>query len=209
MHERKLQIGVLFMVLIIALVALGVGYGLWAQVLTISGTVHTGEVNAQFSIEEIDQVDAGLVHDDGVNEHNEIEGKNVGECKAWLEDGLPNKGVQTLKMEIFNGYPSFSCFVNFNVENIGTIPIKVHQPKIVSVSPGLRVEFLTGVLGSEGCYYDEVNGSAVPPVDPHPQLHPGEMKFCTIWVHVEQSAEQNATLGFEATIFLHQWNEEP
>jgi hypothetical protein len=205
--RKALPVGTILIVLAILLATVGVGYGLWYKILKIEGTVHTGEVNAIFSIEEIDEGDAGLVSDNGQNEDHEIEGKEVGECTVELLDGEENPGPQLMRITMVNGYPSYSCFVNFNVQNVGSIPIKVDQPVLTHVDPGLTVDFLTGNIGTEGCYYYEENGHAVPPVIPNPQLEPKEMIFCTIWAHVEQSAAQGATLTFTASIPTHQWNE--
>jgi len=210
--RKALPITTVLLILALALATVGVGYGLWSKVLTIQGTVYTGEVNAQLSIEEIDEGDAALVSDNGVNEDHEIEGKDIGECSVALISQSPpdldNEGPQLMRITIENGYPSYSCFVNFNVQNNGSIPIKVDQPKLSGVDIGaLDVAFLTGNIGTEGCYYNEVNGSAVPPVFVHPQLEPKEQTFCTIWVHVRQEAKQGATYTFLARVLAHQWNE--
>jgi hypothetical protein len=215
MNTRKaLPITTVLLILALALATVGVGYGLWSKVLTIEGTVYTGEVNAQLSIEEIDKGDASLVADNGIDEDNEVEGKHIGRCLVELVSASPpdldNLGPQLMRITIENGYPSYSCFVNFNVQNIGSIPIKVDQPKLYGVNTqALDVDFLTGNIGTEGCYYNEVNGSAVPPVYVHPQLEPKEMTFCTIWVHVRQDAEQASRYTFLAKIMTHQWNEYP
>ncbi len=199
------------MLLVVALGMMAVGYGLWSKVLTIQGEVHTGEVNAEFSIEEVDQGDISTLSDDGISEDEEVEGKDVADCVVTLEDGLPNPGPQTLRLVIQNGYPSFWCIVNFDVFNNGTIPIKVEQPVITFADPGLFVNFgFSQAVGGDPCYFDEVNGTGqFNTIDRHPQLEPGEDTFCTLWVHVEQSAAQGAWLNFEGTICVHQWNEEP
>lgn len=203
--------GLLFMLLVVALGMIAVGYGLWSKVLTIQGEVHTGSVDAIFSIEEIDQGEISFLSDNGVDEHKEIEGKLIANCAVTLEDGLPNPGPQTLKVVIKQGYPSFWCIVNFNVENTGTIPIKVEQPNITFADPGLFVNFgFSQGIGGSPCYFDELLGvGQINTIDKHPQLEPGQQTFCTLWVHVEQSAKQGALLTFEATICVHQWNEEP
>jgi len=213
MEGRKaLPTTTVLLILAVALATVGVGYGLWSKVLTIEGTVYTGEVNAVLSIEEIDEGDASLVSDNGINEDKEIEGKDVGECTAELIDVPPdlvNKGPQLMRITIRNGYPSFSCFVNFNVQNLGTIPIKVDQPVLSGVDPdALDVAFIKGSLGAGGCYYnEEPPGVPVGDVIPHPQLEPEDMIFCTIWVHVRQQASQSATYTFVARVLAHQWNE--
>jgi hypothetical protein len=214
MNGRKaLPITTVLLILALALATVGVGYGLWSKVLTIEGTVHTGEVNAVLSIEEIDEGDAALVGDNGIDEDNEIEDKDVADCAAVLISQSPpdidNEGPQLMRITVNNGYPSFSCFVNFNVQNLGTIPIKVDQPVLIGVdTKALDVEFIKGSIGAGGCYYDEVDpGVPVGLVDPHPQLEPEQMTFCTIWVHVKQAAAMDTTYTFETKIVAHQWNE--
>jgi len=212
MNGRKaLPITTVLLILALALATVGVGYGLWSKVLTIQGTVHTGEVNAVLSIEEIDEGDAGLVADNGIDEDNEIEEKDIGDCEAALVSTPPdlsNLGPQLMRITITNSYPSFSCFVNFNVQNTGTIPIKVDQPVLTGVDEeALTVEFLQGIVPEKGCYYAEEKGQAVGDVIDHPQLEPEEMIFCTIWVHVEQEAAPDATYTFLTRIMTHQWNE--
>jgi hypothetical protein len=197
--------------LLIALGALGVGFGLWSKVLTITGTVNTGEVNAELSIEEVDQGDIFQLSDDGVDENKQIENKLIANCVATLEDGLPNEGPQTLRVTITDGYPSFWCIVNFNIHNNGSIPIKLEQPSWTA-DPGLFVNFgFSRGVGGDLCYFDEdINGTGIfGTINPHPQLEFSEVTYCTLWLHVEQSAAQGAALKFEGTILAHQWNEEP
>ncbi len=49
MKKKALPVGTMFLVLVIALAFLGVGYAFWSETLTISGTVETGEVDVEFS----------------------------------------------------------------------------------------------------------------------------------------------------------------
>src|SRR3970040_1007247 len=59
MSARKpIPVGTLFMGLVVALAAVGVGYGLWSKTLFIQGSVSAGDLNAVF-------VDA-FTDDDGV-----------------------------------------------------------------------------------------------------------------------------------------------
>src|SRR3989304_6841781 len=54
--RRGLPFGVMALLLILALAAIGVGYGLWSQTLIINGFVHTGEMDSGLSIAEIDEL---------------------------------------------------------------------------------------------------------------------------------------------------------
>ncbi|HEY5625996.1 MAG TPA: hypothetical protein VIT93_05870 [Dehalococcoidia bacterium] len=223
--------GLLLMILVIALGTIAVGYGLWSKVLTIEGTVHTGSVAAVLSLEEIDQGDdaqpveplfwegdSECDADSAANDDCEVEGKDIGDCTAQLLDGLPNPGPQPLEVTVVRAYPSFHCWVQFNVENTGSIPIRVHQPVIQNPNPNaVTVDVLPP--GNHGpaadndsvCYHDNTihpfTGAAGP--TDHPQLEPGEVAFCLLHIHVEQAADQNAEYSFTASVCTHQWNEEP
>ncbi len=243
-----LSVGLLLMGLMIALGALGVGFGLWSKVLTIDGTVNTGEVNAQFSLNEIDQGDPSTSATEPLfwegdsncdtdalgNDDCEIEGKDIGDCTAAKLPGLSNPGSQLLEITVTSGYPSFNCWVQFDVSNNGSIPIRVHQPVIGPLPTGLTVDLVSGFHGPTGadplthdseCYHgagvldldvvspNPFDGTTGP--SNHPQLEPNGTVFCVIRIHVDQDAPQGAglvggppALTFQATICAHQWNEE-
>ena len=48
LKRKALPVGTLFMILVLALAFLGIGYGLWSKLLKIDGTINTGEVNVIF-----------------------------------------------------------------------------------------------------------------------------------------------------------------
>ena len=50
-RRKSLPVGVLVMLLVLALVSLGVGYGLWSETLKINGMVETGDLDAGWSVE--------------------------------------------------------------------------------------------------------------------------------------------------------------
>lgn len=204
LHKKSLPIGTLFMILVLLLATLGVGYGLWAAELTIVGTVYTGEVDLALSLEEIDEGEwfnaecpgsAGYsIGQDcdgvnGLNDDMEAEGKDIAECRAYFLD----EDFSVLYVDVVNGYPSFNCFVRYNVENSGTIPVKVHSPVYSNPNPA-AIHF---------------NGWPPPCYENDIQLHRGEAAYCNLHIHVEQAAEENATYTVRINIFGHQWNEEP
>jgi len=224
--------------MVLALATVGVGYGLWSKVLTINGTIETGEIGAVLSRDEIDQGDPSESQTEPVfwegdsdcdddflaDDDCEVEGKDIGECTATLLEG--NMAMQIL---ITNGYPSFSCWVQFNVENTGTIPFKLYPPKITptNFTNGLEVtvDTVSGFHGPTGfnpattsseCYHgvgvtdlDVISpvGGATGPHE-HPQLEPEGVVFCVLRIHVEQEAEQDETYRFTAEVCAHQWNED-
>lgn len=171
--RKSLPIGVMVMLLIVALASLGVAYGNWNKTLFIDGTVETGRVDAEMSIYDWWDVEA--------------ENKDVGTCVPEL--GYTNQANDTLFIRIENAYPSYECFVVFDVHNTGTIPIKVHKPLLTSPAE-VTVNY-------PDCYVQDT------------QLEPSQMAYCTLYIHLEQPAEQYATYTFDGTVLVHQWNEEP
>ena len=84
--------GAVLMGLVISLAFLGVGYGLWADTLRISGAVATGSVNAAFSLHELDE---GLVRDtaggpadNDRDEDLEAGGLDIAECYVRIYSPL-------------------------------------------------------------------------------------------------------------------------
>lgn len=183
-RRKSLPLGVLVMLLVLALATLGLGYGLWSKILYINGTVATGNVDAELTL--------------GKFGDTEVE-KDVGTCLAELLmiDGAtqPNK----IRVTVTNAYPSYECWVNFDVHSKGTIPVLVYRPIFDIRPPEKEVTF-----NMVECYADPT------------QLHKSEVAYCTLYIHVEQDALQNAGRGelgdppayaFEGTIEARQFNE--
>jgi hypothetical protein len=169
-REKAFPIGALLLVVVVAAALMGVGYGLWSKTLDIGGTVETGEVNAEFVLGAVTEEDHG---------------KDVGDCTAALLD------PETLEVTVSNGYPSYECWVDFQVRNPGGIPIHIYQPDFTSLPPSTEV-----TVDTTACYDDDL------------QVHTGELSpVCTIHVHVEQGGAQNATYTFAATVEARQFNE--
>ena len=173
MKKRFLSAGILFMVLVGMLTALGVGYALWSGTLYINGTVNTGNVDAEISLEDV----------------REIEDKDVATCDAQLVDLVGDPQPEKIAVTITNGYPSYTCEVAFDVHSKGTIPIHVRAPVLTDdPMPAVSASFVN-------CYPD------------HVQLHQSDRVYCTLVLHVEQAAAQNASYTFDAEIVYHQYNE--
>jgi hypothetical protein len=196
-RRRAMPISALIMILILALATLGIGYGLWSKTLIIEGTVNTGKVDAEFSYNEVDEGVWRPFNQNNQDDDEEYEGKDVAECTMEVAG-------DKLTITITKGYPSFHCWAEFDVHNTGTIPIKLHLPEFKDVPPWLTLNLDDSSI-PYGCYHDTYFN----PVGVHPQLHPSDRVFCVIFMHIEQSAPQDATATFTGSIFAHQWNEEP
>ena len=141
------KIGVVFMLLISAVAATGMGYGLWAQSLTITETVSTGNVTLEYTLAftdddgKVDDVAYDSEDDDGVTHPPlfDVHGTSSSpDPSATGEDPKPHYdkdiarcaaavGAQPDTATVFkdNVYPSYHCTAWFDVLNSGTIPVKV------------------------------------------------------------------------------------
>ena len=177
---------VLAMVSIVALATLGVGYALWFEVLSIDGTVSTGTVIVELSGPDIYDVEAL--------------GKDVGKCV-----NVPTQDPTAIQISVTDAYPSYECYVTFDVHSLGTIPVHVQQPFPDAGNPGW--------VALQDCYVD----GAGTPIQGVPQLHEGEAAYCTIFIHFDNDeaaamgwdGSTSGQAGFGFTVGAHQFNEGP
>lgn len=187
-----------FMVVLLALATVGVGYGLWSKVLTIEGTVNTGDVNAKFDrpFTDDDDVSDDPLRDAGDNGNCPIGSgscdpkvtgaetaqqvathrydKGVARCEAGRFD--PDElqaGQQGGTVDIRRGYPSYHCTAWFPILNNGTIPLHLAG---VMVEGKVAVRCETGEtleldLDEEEGFDIEVCVSGLPP-EGTVQIHP-------------------------------------
>lgn len=187
MKRKSLPVLVLSLGVILALAFAGVAYGLWAEELTLEGTVETGEVDVGLSLDGISE----LVWVNGYLQDEPAEKAPAANCSADLSDSDPGSdGMETLTVTVEGAYPGWRCEVDFNVENLGTVPVLVHQPEQIS-GPDW-VTFMD-------CYDNDT------------QLESGYAAWCTLVIEFfnEDGVEENSTYTFEFSILAHQWNEEP
>ncbi|HEC23587.1 MAG TPA: hypothetical protein ENI95_11810 [Chloroflexi bacterium] len=200
--------------LIIALAAMGVGYGLWFEDLFVWGTVTTGTLDVAFSgpyIDEwfADENGAVLATDEGGIPPLDIPETDLGlfqikhdtvYCDAWLEgpDGDSNvdEGADQLLIEVGGAYPSYHCLVTFDVTNIGSVPVHLEGPVSAPWNPEWVELAECFVPGQE----EEIV-----------QLHEGESAYCSVLIHFtnDSGVEENATYEFAFAIRAYQWNESP
>jgi len=236
------KIGLICLALILALGALGIGYAMWEETLTIDGVVYTGNVDVEFSQYSNDPPPhgtcAGGIYADpldpkvcgswtipGVNGLEPWEywsgdrwDKNVASTNCTLD-------VNSLSIEIDNGYPSYWGSVLFDIDNVGTIPVAVISCNLTDVS-GYTIPGGMELDAGER-YYVDVD-TATPTVhtgtvaagddfsfmideynDDFTQIDPGDVGYGWICIHVEQDAAQNNTTDYTFTIeiVVCNWNE--
>jgi len=178
--------GVLFLVIVGLLGALAVGYGLWSKTLTVNGTVHTGDFNADW--------DSAMTNDPPVAPPDQsldpctqdnpnpctYPPKDVGWCRV---DGV---GSQDLTVTIGNAYPSYECTIKAAITNRGTIPFNV---LIDGTSKDPELDIICK--------------------PPSGQVDPGQEAVGSCWVHVNQLAKERSEYHASAILCVAQWNESP
>ncbi len=108
--KRKLPLGAVAFLLVLALAAIGLVYGNWSQTLSISGTVETGSISAQWN---------DLISPTGTCIDNEATSgpKNVAETTF-----LVKPGGKVANITITNGYPNYVGDCEVEYEYTGKIP---------------------------------------------------------------------------------------
>lgn len=98
------KVGLIVLVVVLALGALGVGYAVWSQDLTITAQVNTGSF------------DTKLVDVSATGDANEV---------ATVAVDTSDTSGHTIIVTITNGYPGFSTAVSFSINDPGAVPAEV------------------------------------------------------------------------------------
>jgi hypothetical protein len=188
--------------LVLALATIGVVFGLWSKVLTIDGTVETGNVDgvwfAAACSENPFDVPPG-----------EFEGKDVGSVTV-----APHPSDQEiLIVTVENAYPSYEIDCQVHFANNGSIPFKIRG--ISGPTPDPAPDISVGL--SDGIDQQLEPCGFTPTFPTSPLLVPDNCEAAmSLVLHVEQSAEQNAGRGqagdppayqFQFKVCVAQWNE--
>nr|MEB3860286.1 hypothetical protein [Desulfurococcales archaeon] len=118
MSKERNAIQIFGALMVIAI--LGTAAALWSDSLKVKTEIYTGDVDVEFSPPQ-------------VIEPPEAEGKDVGACSATLteiEDEDADNPTQTgdndadLLITLTNAYPSYRCYIIFDVTSLGSVPVK-------------------------------------------------------------------------------------
>jgi hypothetical protein len=190
------------MLLIIGLGMIGIVNGLWSKNLIVTGTVETGDLNADWdcawtnddgvnfvpptsgpcSTVAAETGDSGLdprtIYPDGSNPwgfsyHNPFVPKDVGECTVTIDE----EDAQIASVVMTNAYPSYECSFTLALSNTGSIPFNIAGGAVV-VNGNVPVEAL-----GDDCGLQQV------------QVDPGEEQLLTCTLHVMQEAAQSDCTG--------------
>lgn len=172
--------------LIIALGLVGFAYASWYNHLYINGQINTAEIKMKFLSVSADDSHPGDI-DIGKD-------KDVGITSARIVDDT------RIEFTITNAYLCYETYVHFSIQNVGTIPVHFkglgpQPPFAYDPADGRwKATLFDGKITVHG--WDSINE----------QLDPGWTKDYTIWIHVEQSAQQSTTYTFTIEVIFSQWN---
>jgi len=166
-----------FVILMMALGIAGFAYAHWSTILTINGTVSTGNVDAELSWE--------IWFSDTNN-------KTYGEVATC--EVIP--GDHMLNITIDNIYPCLWMLVVIDVHNTGSIPIGVYDEPNVTWDCGM--EAITDGIDDGGCGWY----GATPW-----QIDPCETTYFWIIVHFGENTPQNVTGKGSISVEFANWNE--
>jgi hypothetical protein len=212
-EKNMKKIGLISLALVLAMGALGTGYAMWSDTITITGTVNTADVCLEFNADQTSEVlpqsclDVGKIADFNYTSwvENDIfttsyscppgyhfegviaapECKNVGLVTIEEVDEDKDNHIEELKITIDHAYPYYLAVITIHVHNCGTIPLIVQKP-ILSQDEPLMIEWLNNVGD---------------------QIHPCQTFEMSFRVGVPQSAAQNASYTFSISLTGVQWNE--
>jgi predicted ribosomally synthesized peptide with SipW-like signal peptide len=195
------KLGFIALAVVLALGVLGVGFALWSQQLTITGTVETGTLLVGIRDTGTNDPPPDLTTPPGVvkpidppNDGTIDEGydKNVGAIESingkykFTKDNVDYYHDITYK--ITNAYPCYTGTGSFAVANGGTIPVKVKTIKVT------------------GGNIDEITFKFAGVVEGQ-QIEPCTVVRGTVSFHVEQVALENTTYTITVEMDFWQWNE--
>jgi predicted ribosomally synthesized peptide with SipW-like signal peptide len=164
------KFAVLAILLIVALAATSVGYAYWTETIDINGTVQAGNLDVAF----VD--DAPTTPTTSDNENS----LDVATCSADVSDD-----GNELVIEIGNAYPGYECYIDFGVENVGSIPVDLNEIVLGAVDDALEVTPV-GVSADNLAVGGTIDGM--------------------IMVKVNESAVEGETYTFSASILAEQFN---
>ena len=154
------KIGILALALIIAVGTLGVGFAHWGGYLYVNGTAETGTFGAEMSLD--------LVED---SETRDADPQDIGKCSAQLID-LDQDGVMDkVEITVTDAYPCYSCYVEVDIHNTGSIPITHGQWSLIGGNIGTQFEWV------------------ITPLTSLPKLHTGESNWWEFEIHCIQTAD--------------------
>ena len=160
----------MFAALMFTLIMVSPAYAMLGNTIHIESYANESSVDVKFA--DVSCSDTGI-------------DKDVGSCSALLID------EQTISVTVLNGYPCYSCDVNFDVVNTGEKPFKVWlviiDENLITKKSFEDIPEITVTV--EG-------------IKSHDVIDPGEKKSCRLHIHIEQCALELSSYRFRVKMWL-------
>ena len=232
------------MALVLALGTLGIGYAMWSDTVYIEGTVYTGEVEVGWEQEVAywpnnsndpvaEDGTPGVIHptnylegtvDQGWNGTHVVDyDKNVAACNITVDtengthEAYGHPVYLWARIALLNGYPCYLNIAELEVDNSGTIPVKLYEVRLdadcdntyeTAITPfttdkPVANDWVDIDLDGDGRF--DINVAVWVPSDT--QIEPCDHIFPEVWIHVKQECPQGLTDSFKLSLEFAQWNE--
>ena len=169
----------MFVSLMVALSLTGFAFAHWNDRVYVSGTIRTGFVEADFD---------SAVSNDPPGTIDPGHDKDVG-CTT-----VTGIGTDTLTVTVTNAYPCYSSRVDYSITNTGTIPVVIQS---------IEVDENLAAPGIQDIPEIDVTITGIRVGD---QIDPSQEENGSIWIHVNQCADEEGTYEFTVTVLSVQWN---
>ena len=166
----------MFAAMMLALIMVSLAYAILGNTIYIESYACVSKVGVKFA--NVSCSDTGI--DPGYD-------KDVGSCSACLDS------EQTISVTVSNGYPCYSCDVNFDVVNTGEKPVKV---SLVIIDEDPTKKYIQNIPDTT---------VTVESIDQGDVIGAGEGKSGRLHMHIEQCARELSCYGFIVKINLRQW----
>ncbi len=201
---------VLFIVIVAASGIGGGAYAAWTASLHVEGTIQTGNVDVVWDMQSDREFVGILDPATGQVVNSPIPaGKDVADCFSDLQ---PDTTARTVKFEVSNAYPSYTCEITLGALVTGSVPVHISSIKrevldaegnqVLDNELNMDVELNRKIEVDQGVFRCDPNQ----PVGISTQLHRGD-RFCAIIsIHATMAAQQSHNYTGSLWIDLIQWN---
>ncbi len=200
----------LFIVIVAIAGLAGGAYAAWTSSLHVEGTIETGNVDVVWDMQEDREFVGILDPATGQVVNSPIPaGKDVAGC---ISDLQPNTTARTVKFEVTNAYPSYTCEITLGALVAGSVPVHISSIEreavdaadnsVLDTELNVNVELTRKIEVDQDTFRCDLDQ----PVGINTQLHRGDRLCAIISIHATMAAQQNHNYTGSLWIDLIQWN---
>lgn len=224
---------ILFMLVILGVGLVGIGYTFWTKQMQVEGVVALDDVDIAFvkaytddnhAVESAkDTQDTTLCEPDQNNNGGDpVSGadddnpgcdpaaagmdpklrydKDIATCSAAIDTASTGEKIS---IHVINGYPSYYCTAWFDLENVGSIPVKLQRVILqgADIDPSVWYPLDLDQNGEDDL---EVHFTGL---DIDQQLDAGDGEQGDVQIHILDGAPQKKAVSFELEMIWRQYNQ--